>query len=448
MNAESWRRRKAPAAPETDADGFGREVASTFHSGWLKRSRRHVLIMTAVIAIAIVAGSLIRIDIFATALGQVAPNSYTRAVDAPRTGYVRRLLVANGQSVRVGQPILVFDCAPEQAQREAAASQVAQLQEQLDSHTLLGRNIVPGFRDAPSSAPSRRPRNEAALRTSLFEEAKASAEQAVRRAEARVSGAEAKLTSARADRQLKQSSFGRLAALNERGFATRAALDQQAAELQQSVSNVDVALAELGDAREAVRQLRADAARTTLDSQSRTLEAVSTTRADLLKQRTEVAALDTGLNNCTVHAPATGQLFWLNSLTPGTWVRSDEPLSKVVPQNQPMIVQAVLQDQDIPFVHVGQRAVVKLNSLPFVRYGTLSGHVRFVSPDAVTDKAGQTAYRMEIEVTSMPAEARRTLPSLISGMDVEVNVVTDNRRLIEYFFDPILVAIRNSFHER
>ena len=434
--------------PGAEAGSFSREVEGTLGLDWLRRSRRNAVIIAFAIGSAILAGSLIKIDVFATAVGQISPDSYTRAIDAPRTGYVRRLLVGNGGTVRVGQPIVEFDCRPEQAQHSAALAHLNQLQEQLDGQVLLGRNIVPGFAGATGPVRSDRPRAEAALRSSLFEESRTSAFQAVRRAEARVAGAQARLTSAGADRRVKQAVFERMSVLNQRGFATRAALDERVAAMQQAVSEVDLAEAELDEARDAVRELRAQAARTTLESQSRALDEIATTRADLLELRTEIARLETALNNCVVNAPATGHLFWLNSLSPGTWVRADERLSKVVPQNQPMIVQAVLRDQDIPFVHVGQRAMVKLNSLPFVRYGTLSGHVRFVSPDTITDESGDSAYRIEIEVTSISPEAQRALPNLIPGMEVEVNVITDNRRLIEYFFDPILVALQTSFHER
>lgn len=448
MNAEHWYKGESRSRADSGGDGTGLETPDAFAPGFIRRSRRNVLIMTIVTAAAIIAGSLIKIDVFATAAGQISPDIYTKSIDSPRTGYVRKLFVDNGQTVRVGQPILGFDCGPEQAQRDAAQSQLADLQEALDAQSLLGRNIVPGFRGGASGTASDRPRNEAALRTSLFESSRTSASQAVLRAQAKVAGAQARLAAVRADRQLKQSSWERMKALNARGFATSAALDQRAAELQQSASAVDLARADVAEAEEAVRQLRSDAASATLEGQSSALLAVSTTRAKLLQLRTEAAKLETELKNCTVNAPATGQLFWLNSLAPGTWVRAADPLSKVVPQNQPMIVQAALQGQDIPFVHVGQRAMVKLASLPFVRYGTLTGHVRFVSPDSITDEVGKSTYRIEIEMTSIPPEARRALPSLISGMDAEVNIVTDRRRLIGYLFEPIIVAINNSFHER
>jgi HlyD family type I secretion membrane fusion protein len=425
-----------------------KNLASGFDLRWLDRSRRHVRILSVILGGVIIAASLIKVDVFARALGRVSAESYTSSIDAPRNGHVGKLLVPDGAAVSVGQPILEFDCKTERAQHEAAKAHLDQLQQRLDVHVLLSKNIVPGYRDRDASAISGQPRAEAELQTSLYSEAKLSAKQAVRRSEAAVDGANARLVAARADQRLKQTSFNRIKELSDRGFATRAALDQREAELRQSASAVELAQAQVSEAREAVRQLRADSARVELEGQSKALQTVATVEAEVLELRTEIARLENGLNLCVVDAPAKGQLFWLDSLTPGTWVRVDDALSKIVPQGQPMIIQAMLPGQDIPFVRVGQPAVIKLSSLPFIRYGTLSGHVRFVSPDSITDEAGKSAYRIDIEVTSISPEARRALPTLISGLDVEVNVITDNRRLIGYFFEPIILAFRESFHER
>ncbi len=429
-------------------NSFENDVADSFNIRWLDRSRRHITVLSIILGGTLVAASLIKIDIFARALGRVSAASYTRSVDAPRNGHIGKLLAEDGQTVRAGRPILEYDCNSEQMQHKAAETHLSQLQERLDTHVLLSKNIVPGYSGDDTSEISAQPRAEAALQTSLFLEAKISARQAVRRSEAAVAGAQARLVATRADQRFKQTSLNRIKELSERGFATRAALDQRDTELRQSISAVELAAAQVAEAQEAARQFRADAARTELEGQSKALGTVGSVRSEVLELRTEIARLENGLNLCVVNAPATGRLFWLDSLTPGTWVRTDDPLSKVVPQGQPMIIQAMLPGQDIPFVRVGQPAVIKLNSLPFIRYGTLTGHVRFVSPDSITDEAGKSAYRIDIEVTSISPEARKALPNLISGLDVEVNVITDNRRLIGYFFEPILTSFKESFHER
>ena len=51
-------------------------------------------------------------------------------------------------------------------------------------------------------------------------------------------------------------------------------------------------------------------------------------------------------------------------------------------------VEAWLRNRDVGFVAPGQAAVVKIETYPFTRYGTLAGRVRGVSADAVAQDDG------------------------------------------------------------
>jgi adhesin transport system membrane fusion protein len=90
---------------------------------------------------------------------------------------------------------------------------------------------------------------------------------------------------------------------------------------------------------------------------------------------------------------------------------------------------------------------VKVNSLPYVRYGTFKGRVEFVSPDTLKEEVGKGAYRVQVSVAKTDGTVQRHLPQLIPGMEVQVDIVTRERRIIEYFFDPIIATARESFRE-
>jgi hemolysin D len=274
------------------------------------------------------------------------------------------------------------------------------------------------------------------------------ARQVAQRAKLRIEGTRARLGAAQSNAQLARKRLERTGALRDRGFASHATMDQASSEVRQAESQIEVARSELAEAEQAEVQARSEASSAILRGQDSAVTRLETIRAQVYELRTEAAKLATDLTDCTVRSPASGRLFWLETLAPGAWLRSATPLSKVVPENRAMIIEAQLRNQDIPFVHAGQRAVLKLNSLPFQRFGTLNGRVRFVAPDSVEGSNGDSFYKIEVEITSIPDEMRQELPTLISGLDVQVNVITDKRRLISYFFDPIFLAIQESFHER
>jgi len=422
------------------------EYEAAFGDARLKRSRRNTKIVTVAVIGALAAASLLQIDVYATAAGRISPDRYLRSIDAPRTGRVSRLHARDGDQVTAGEPILEYDCAPGLEQAAAAKAQLAHLEREMRSQEQLAQSVVPGAGLArPGAGPASR---DAALRTSLYQSTTQTAAQGVRRSEARIAGARARVDASKSELQLSRQNYDRVKELNSRGYATGAVLDQATAKLRQAQSETNLAQAELAEAMEATAQSRSEASSAVLDGQNSVLTRLSTVRAQVLELRTEVSKLEAELTDCVVEAPATGKLFWLDTLAPGTWLRSATPLSKVVPQDHAMIIEAQLPNQDIPFVRAGQRAIVKLTSLPHQRYGSLTGEVRFVAPDSTVDETGASFYKVEIVITSIPEEARRALPQLISGMDVQVNVVTDKRRLISYFLEPIILSIKESFHER
>ena len=78
-----------------------------------------------------------------------------------------------------------------------------------------------------------------------------------------------------------------------------------------------------------------------------------------------------------------------------------------------LVVEALVLGRDIGFVHAGDRAVVKLEAYPFTRYGTLSGQVIQVSPDAIVDEKRGLVFpvRVKLSQTRLRVDERQALLS-------------------------------------
>ncbi|MGO8657003.1 HlyD family efflux transporter periplasmic adaptor subunit, partial [Rhizobium ruizarguesonis] len=50
-----------------------------------------------------------------------------------------------------------------------------------------------------------------------------------------------------------------------------------------------------------------------------------------------------------------------------------QALMVIVPSNQPVEVEAMLENKDVGFVHVGQPVTVKVETFTFTRFGTIDG---------------------------------------------------------------------------
>ena len=138
------------------------------------------------------------------------------------------------------------------------------------------------------------------------------------------------------------------------------------------------------------------------------------------------------------------------------------------------MIEAMVLNQDIGFVHVGQPAVIKVDAFPFARYGAIEGQVAMVSTDAVDirDPSLDTDASVSAKPTPAPqsvnvqtnaqglvypividlergkeSDVARSLP-IRPGMGVTVEIRTGRRRVIEYLLSPLKEVTNEAGHER
>jgi hemolysin D len=144
-----------------------------------------------------------------------------------------------------------------------------------------------------------------------------------------------------------------------------------------------------------------------------------------------------------------------------------------VPSNTPVQILAYVTNDDIGFVTPGQDAVVKIDSFPFTRYGTIDAKVEEVARDAIPvdsadrrlsdparpGNAGQGLTPTARPTTDLVFEARLTPATyniaingqevpLSPGMTVTVEVKTGSRRILEYLFSPLVEVAGKAMRER
>jgi len=147
-------------------------------------------------------------------------------------------------------------------------------------------------------------------------------------------------------------------------------------------------------------------------------------------------------------APVDGTVQQLAVHTIGGVVTPAQPLMTIVPVNSPIEVEAYLSNQDIGFVRKGQKVEVKVETFSFTKYGTIDGEVISVSSDAIKDeKLGLVfATRVRLDKNTLFVDGNHL--SLSPGMAVTVEIKTTQRRVIEYFLDPLMRHGSESLRER
>lgn len=383
-----------------------------------------------------------RIDIVAVASGKVVPQGRTKVVQPLEIGVVRAIHVKDGDRVTAGQPLIDLDPTDASAdhdrlerERMARSLDVARLD------TLLGGGpeasqfaapdgLDPLLRDAASRLLEAQWQERTAKLASLDGEIER------RKAELRV--AETEVERFRAVLPLLRDRSQSIGGLAAQGFSSRL----RASELQQQLIEAEKGLAGALD-----KQKQAEAAIRAAEQQRRQTERESESlwrkeRADAIEKRAGAeqdilkARKRRDLQQLT--SPIEGTVTNLAAWTVGGIVKPADTLMNIVPLSATSEVEALVLNKDIGFVSEGQPATVKLDAFPFTRFGTVDGTVVHISRDANTDEKLGLVYpvRVRLDAATINVDGKRV--PISPGMAVNAEIITGDRRVIEFVLSPIL----------
>jgi adhesin transport system membrane fusion protein len=181
--------------------------------------------------------------------------------------------------------------------------------------------------------------------------------------------------------------------------------------------------------------------------------------AELTRAQTELTQLDENLvlrddavKRTTLLSPVNGLVKQIRTNTVGGVVSSGAPLMEIVPVGDKVLVEMRVKPADIGFLRVGQAAEVKLTAYEFTVYGSLSGKVVTISPDALGDPERAQApdatwYRALVQADRSSLQAGGRPLVAIPGMTGTAEVNVGQRTVLSYLLRPMLKA-REAFQER
>jgi hemolysin D len=150
----------------------------------------------------------------------------------------------------------------------------------------------------------------------------------------------------------------------------------------------------------------------------------------------------------TLTAPVEGTVQQLAVHTTGGVVTPAQQLMVIVPSQPSLMAEVTLENKDIGFVKVGQTAQVKIETLPFTRYGTVAAEVTRISGDAVIDEKRGALFAAGVVLQADSVSRGGMQIKLSPGMNVTVEILTGKRRVIDYVAEPIWKELNESIGER
>ena len=409
--------------------------------------------IVALTAALLIWSALADVDEVASAQGRVIPQRQLQVISNLEGGVVRSILVRPGASVVAGQPLVTLDNSQFTAEFgktrdswSALAARAARLEAEVAGH-------APAFPPALSASAPEIVATERTLftarRTDLA--AASSVEQAKLEQARRALGqaeVEAGMRAEGAD--LADREVAMIKPLVDKGIEPIIELVRAQSARSQARGAADTSRIAIGRARSAVAEAQSGLASLRDRYRAQATEQLSQTRADLAGQTAALPAVRDRLGRTVVRAPIAGTVNRVLVATVGGSVRPGEPLVEIVPEGDALVVEAQVKPADIAFIHVGQRATVKLTAYDYSVYGSLPGIVDHISADAIAnERTGETHYaiRIRTDKASLLAQDGSPLPIGV-GMMAEVDVIGHKRSVLSYVLTPMSKLRDNAFREK
>jgi hemolysin D len=413
-----------------------------------------IWLIMAFAAIAILWANFGHIDIVAVAQGKIVPSDRTKIIQSFEPSTVKAIHVRDGQRVRVGEVLIELDGTAVEADRNRIINELNSAR--LDA--ARARALIEAVDDDRKPILSRPPGvsdqawleslqlleghfREYRARMSLLDADIAQKQAAEASTLAQVRKLEASLPIV----QQRAKNFRKLSEADNVPadlFLQReqARLDMEG-DLATNRSRLKEIAAALTAAREQKTALMAEIRRTHLDALD------EATRKTAAYEQERVKA-DSRNSLMQLTAPVDGTVQQLAVHTVGGVVTEAQALMAIVPDEDALEVEAMVDNQDIGFIREGQDAEIKVQTFPYTKYGLIHGTVTSVSGDAINDDKKGLVYSARVRMAKRTMQVDGRTVNLTPGMAVTVEMKTGQRRLIEFFLNPLLQVRHESLRER
>lgn len=398
--------------------------------------------------------SVTHLDGAAIAHGTVGVESNRKSVAHLEGGIVKRIMIDEGQAVLEGQPLIEIDNTRAFATLELLHNRHNVLiakKARLDAErrdlptiefpaTLLDQAMDPAMIDLMDGE-----MHVLETRLQNLDRQDSIIRERISKQSAIIRGHRAKRIAIEKRLALLQEEFAMMSKLLKKGLVAKnrvLSIERSIVDSEGEFQDLAANIAEAGDEIAKLEMERA----LTVDRHRRD---VATDIQDTNERITEVgeqirAAKDV-LTRTVIKAPEDGVVVALRHHTLGGVVQAGEPILDIVPNHDQHIIELRINPNDVDVIFPGQRARVRLAAYNARTAPMIEGTVINVSPDQVSDPITGSAFftgRVMPDIGTL-----ESIPSLMSGMQAEVFIMTAERTILDYLLDPLLRSIGRAGRE-
>jgi len=397
-----------------------------------------------------------KIDVVATATGKVVANGKSKLIQSSRVAVIKAIHVYDGQHVNAGDLLVELDSEFTQADIDRLQSELdTAVIDQARAQTLLNAiedNIQPDLLINPLPPLDINLLNTAQLwlqsqwleYTNLLAQAAA----LIQQRQAEYAAAQSSVATLEQSLPItRQQAADYYTLLEGQHVARHAWLEKEQTRLQHEgeLTTWQQRSTELAAALNAAQQQRQGII---VQQRRHLIELQNEAQQRIDRLTPQLAQAHYQHSLMFINSPVTGSVQQLAIHTADGVVTEAQPLMVIVPDNEPIEVEALLENKDIGFVQAGQIVQVKVETFNFTKYGLIDGTVQSISADAIEDPQLGLVYSTRIQLDQDAIQVNHKMVPLTPGMAVRAEIKTDRRRIIDYFLSPLKQYASESFRER
>ncbi len=379
--------------------------------------------------------------------GKVMVSGHRKVVQHPSGGIVERIDVRDGDKVVAGQVLIRLKETPLLGQVQSLRSQFygslaseARLDAEGDG---VSRVNFPAELTALAADPE--VASNLALQQQLFDSRRRALLLDQQGIDESIAGAEAQLRGVRdsqASKVLQRTALTEqlqgLRELAREGYIPRNRLLDSERVYAQVLGSISEDYGRIGQLQRQVLEMRLKIRQLAEEYQKEVRTQLADTRVRTEDLRNRLASAEFELANSQLRAPVAGIVVGLDVFTEGGVIKPGQALMEIVPQGEPLLVEARVPVELADKVHPGLPVELMFSAFSQSTTPRVAGEVTLVSADRQVDERTDEPYYTLRAQVSEAGMAQLAGLQIRPGMPVEAFVRTGERSMLNYLFKPLL----------
>ena len=379
--------------------------------------------------------------------GKVMVSGHRKVVQHPSGGIVERIDVRDGDKVAAGQVLIRLKETPLLGQAQSLRSQFygslaseARLNAERDGVASVSFPVeLTALAAEPEVA------SNLALQRQLFDSRRQALLLDQQGIDESIAGAEAQLRGVRdsqASKVLQRTALAEqlqgLRELAREGYIPRNRLLDSERVYAQVLGSISEDYGRIGQLQRQVLEMRLKIRQLAEEYQKEVRTQLADTRVRTEDLRNRLASAEFELANSQLRAPVAGIVVGLDVFTEGGVIKPGQALMEIVPQGEPLLVEARVPVELADKVHAGLPVELMFSAFSQSTTPRVAGEVTLVSADRQVDERTDEPYYTLRAQVSEAGMAQLAGLQIRPGMPVEAFVRTGERSMLNYLFKPLL----------